>query len=229
MPFNTGVGNRWDDSMEKRFLAPLDMSGLSNTSLKNSGLPEVHWVDTTNLTDLDGQLIRYMIGGGECRWNAVAMAANFARIITGKKVQPTLSTTAPPIREDMPAPINSFVWRKAHLIAPLLEITTIPAEDVAEIRATVAKAGYRIVMKTGTIDDGMGKKAMESEMLMFTVGKYDESTGFVPGHCVSGFFSIRSAKKAEGDVMVKGDLIKRVMPILVGYLKRTDANAKAEK
>jgi hypothetical protein len=121
----------------------------------------------------------------------------------------------------MPSPLNSAAWRKAHILGPLLEITTIPSDDVREIRATVANAGYRIAMKTGTIDDGMGKRAMESEMLMFTVGKYNDATGFQPGHCISGFFSIRSAKKAEGDVMIKGDLIKRVMPILVAYLQRS--------
>ncbi len=222
VPFNINEAKRWDDGLEKRFLAPFDLNKSSKQTFKNLGLPEVHWADTTNLTDLDGQLVRYMIGGGECRWNAVTMAANFARLTTGKKVQPTLSTNATPIKEAMPAPLNTFAWRKAHLLNPLFEITTIPADDVAEIRATVAKAGYRIAMKTGTIDDGMGKKAMESEMLMFTVGKYDEATGFAPGHSISGFFSIRSAKRAEGDVMVKGDLIKRSMPILVGFLKRME-------
>jgi hypothetical protein len=221
VPFNVNEGNRWDDGLEKRFLAPFDLSKISNQTPKNLGLPEVHWADTTNLTDLDGQLIRYMIGGGECRWNAVTMAANFARITTGKKVQPTMSTIATPIKAEMPAPLNSAEWRKAHILGPLLEITTIPVEDVTKIRSAVSTAGYRIAMKTGTIDDGMGKKAMESEMLMFTVGKYNDATGFVPGKCISGFFSIRSAKRAEGDVMIKGDLIKRVMPILVSYLKRS--------
>lgn len=220
VPFNINAGNRWDDGLERRFLAPFDLGKIAKQTSKNLGLPEVHWADTTNLTDLDGQLIRYMIGGGECRWNAVTMAANFARITTGKKVQPTLSTIATPIKDQMPAPLNSASWRKDHILAPLLEITTIPAEDITQIRSTVSTAGYRIAMKTGTIDDGMGKRAYESEMLMFTLGKYEESSGFIPGKCVSGFFSIRSAKKAEGDVMIKGDLIKRVVPILVGYLKR---------
>lgn len=226
VPFNINEANRWDDGLEKRFLAPFDLSTVSNLSLKNLGLPAVHWADTTSLTDLDGQLIRYMIGGGECRWNAVAMAANFARITTGKKIQPTLSIAAKPIKEDMPAPISSFEWRSAHIISPLTQITTIPGVDVTEIRANVAKGGYRIAMKTGTIDDGMGKKAMESEMLMFTVGKYNDNFGFVPGQSISGFFSIRSAKRAEGDVMVKGDLIKRVMPILTAYLKRIENEKK---
>lgn len=223
VPFNTNEISRWDDGLEKRFLAPFDLSATSKLTLKNLGLPEVHWADTTSLTDLDGQLIRYMIGGGECRWNAVTMATNFARITMGKKVQPTLSMTAKPIKIDMPAPINSFSWRKAHLLDPLFQITTIPADDVATIRTTVADGGYRIAMKTGTIDDGMGDQAMESEMLMFTMGRFSDSSGFVPGHCVSGFFSIRSSKQAEGDVMVKGDLIKRIMPILVNYLKRLEA------
>jgi hypothetical protein len=226
VPFNINEANRWDDGLEKRFLAPFDLTAVSNQTFKNLGLPAVHWADTTSLTDLDGQLIRYMIGGGECRWNAVAMAANFARITTGKKIQPTLSIAAKPIKEDMPAPISSFTWRNAHIIGPLTQITTIPSADVTQIRATVAKGGYRIAMKTGTIDDGMGKKAMESEMLMFTVGRYNENFGFVPGQSISGFFSIRSAKRAEGDVMVKGDLIKRVMPILTAYLKRIENEKK---
>ncbi len=225
VPFNTNESNRWDDGLEKNFLAPLDLGVTNGQSLKNLGLPEVHWADTTNLTDLDGQLIRYMIGGGECRWNAVTMATNFARIMTGKKVQPTLSAQTASESSDMPSPIKGLPWRKAHLINPLLEITTIPAEVVAVIRSTVSKGGYRIAMKTGTIDDGMGSEAMESEMLMFTVGQFSDASGFVPGRSISGFFSIRSAKRAEGDVMVKGDLIKRVMPILVSYLKRLESQA----
>ncbi len=224
VPFNTNEINRWDDGMERQFLAPFDLSASNKQSLKNLGLPEVHWADTTSLTDLDGQLIRYMIGGGECRWNAVTMATNFARITTGQKVQPTMSTVPNKVKETMPSPIDKFDWRKAHLINPLMQITTIPAEDLAKIRSTVSGGGYRIAMKTGTIDDGMGQNAMESEMLMFTIGRFSESTGFEPGHCVSGFLSIRSSKEAEGDVMVKGDLIKRVMPVLVSYLKRLESS-----
>jgi len=160
-----------------------------------------------------------MIGSGECRWNAVTMATNAARIMTGMKVQPTLSCLAKPAKDSMPAPISNFSeFRRPRILEPLMNISTIPAEYLAKIHAALP-AGYRIAMKTGTIDDGSAEGAMESEMLMFTVGPYSDATGFVADKCLSGFLSIRSSKKAEGDDMIKGDLAARVIPILVAHLK----------
>ena len=52
-------------------------------------------------------------------------------------------------------------------------------------------------IRSGTIDDGMGTRARESEMLMFTIGRYNPGTGFVPGQSISGFLSIRSSKLSE--------------------------------
>ncbi|HWD37612.1 MAG TPA: hypothetical protein VG944_02105, partial [Fimbriimonas sp.] len=188
--------------------------------LKELVLPDLHVTDTTSLTDLDGQLLRYMIGAGECRWNALTMSVNAARLMTGKKVMATFGD--PPQKvADMPWPISDFKgWREPHLLAPLQAITTIPAADAGAIRSAVASAGYRIAMKTGTIDDGAGKHSMESEMLMFTIGRWDESRGFVPGQSISGFLSIRSAKATNGEEMIKGDLARRIVPILVAYLRR---------
>jgi hypothetical protein len=221
-PFNADGADRWDDGLDKNFYAPLDAS-LARSTLESIGLPDVHRTDTTNLTDLDSQLVRYMIGSGECRWNAVTMATNAARIMTGMKVQPTLSGDAKPAKTPMPSPINNFSrWRRPRILEPLMHITTIPQEYLAKIHSALP-ANYRIAMKTGTIDDGALKNSMESEMLMFTVGEYSETTGFVPGHCVSGFISIRSSKKAEGDDMVKGDLAARVIPIVVAHLKGVPA------
>jgi hypothetical protein len=74
-------------------------------------------------------------------------------------------------------------------------------------------------MKTGTIDDGMGDRARESEMLMFTIGRYSDAAGFLPGQSISGFLSIRSSKMASGDPIVKGDLMRALMPSLVRYLQ----------
>lgn len=217
-PFNADGVERWDDGLDKSFYAPLDLT-VAGTELRTLGLPDVHRTDTTNLTDLDSQLVRYMIGSGECRWNAVTMAANAARIMTGMKVQPTLSSAAKPVKEPMPAPISEFAaFRRPRILEPLMNISTIPAEYLAKIHAALP-AGYRIAMKTGTIDDGALHGAMESEMLMFTLGPYSESSGFVAGKCVSGFLSIRSSKRAEGDDMIKGDLAARVIPILVSHLR----------
>jgi hypothetical protein len=94
----------------------------------------------------------------------------------------------------------------------------MPAADASAIRRFLAARGLTIAMKTGTIDDGTGTGAMESEMLMFTIGRYDSSQGFVPGRSISGFISIRSAKKVEGAEMVKGELARRLIPVLARYL-----------
>ena len=216
-PFNAGGMERWDDGLDKTFYAPLDLSASPHQEYRALGLPDVHRADTTNLTNLDGELIRYMIGGGECRWNGLAMATNIARVTTGLKVTPTFNAQAKQTQTPMPAPVKSFKWRRDRIIDPLSNITTIPREYLQRIRSSLP-AGYRIAMKTGTIDDGGGKNAMESEMLMFTVGAYIPATGFVPGRSVSGFVSIRSSKKAVGDDMVKGDLVVRAIPIIIAHL-----------
>ncbi len=217
-PFNADGADRWDDGLDKSFFAPLDAS-QTRSQLRSVGLPDVHRTDTTNLTDLDSQLVRYMIGSGECRWNALTMATNAARIMTGVKIQPTLSGDAKRITEPMPTPISDFAkWRRPRILEPLMHISTIPKEYLDRIHASLP-GNYRIAMKTGTIDDGAIKDSMESEMLMFTIGAYSDANGFVSGHCVSGFISIRSSKKAEGDDMIKGDLAAKVIPILVAHLK----------
>jgi hypothetical protein len=218
-PFNAGGSERWDDGLDKAFYAPLDLSLSPHQELRALGLPDVHRTDTTSLTDLDSELIRYMIGGGECRWNGLAMATNVARITTGMKVTPTFDAKAEAMKTPMPSPVKTFKWRQERILDPLSNISTIPREYLDKIHAALP-AGYRIAMKTGTIDDGGGKNAMESEMLMFTVGAYNPSTGFVAGHCVSGFVSIRSSKKAVGDDMVKGDLVVRVLPVIVSHLRK---------
>jgi len=203
------------------FIAPLELSSRSLADLGQFVLPQLHVADTTDLTDLDSELLRYMIGAGECRWNALTMAVNGARIMTGVKVQPTLNDGDQTKFSKMPAPISDFKgWRQPHLLGPLQAITTMPGADAAAIRAAAAASGYRIAMKTGTIDDGATDNPMESEMLMFTVGAYNNEFGFVPGHCVSGFLSIRSSKQMEGADMVKGDLARKVIPILISYLNR---------
>ena len=145
------------------------------------------------------------------------MAANGARIMTGKRIQPTLSMTKPAsCDQSMPMPVGDTTWRKAHILDPLMQITTLPGGQALRARF---EPKYKLAMKTGTIDDGAGR---ESEMLMFTFGQFANGA-FVPGHSVSGFLSIRSAKDATGDEMVKGDLAKRIMPILAKYLDRQKA------
>ena|GEM_PF-4207241 len=203
------------------FLSPLRLNQRTLADLGQFVLPRLHVTDTTALTDFDSQLLRYMIGAGECRWNALTMAVNGARIMTGVRVEPTLDATADSKFAKMPWPISDFKgWREPHLLSPLQQISTMPAADAAAVRAAAAGSGYRIAMKTGTIDDGSKSEAMESEMLMFTVGSYNNETGFVPGKSVSGFLSIRSSKLMEGQEMIKGDLARAVIPILVDYLNR---------
>jgi hypothetical protein len=214
MSFRAERGRYPADAMSN-FL-PFDLRGDNASEVRRWVLPDPHWADQTLLTDFDGNLIRYLIGGGECRWNAVTMAANVARITTGRTVTATLCGVKPPAPGSMPAPLNDQKWREAHLLNPLSQITTFTAAK--DLYAKARSAGLRLVMKTGTIDDGVaGPRSRESEMLMFTLGKYG-AKGFVPGRTVSGFVSIRSSKSEHGE-MVKSVLLERLIPIVIGYVR----------
>lgn len=218
VPFNVNESAPWDDTLAKSFLAPLDLSAVQSIELRRLGLPDLHRADTTILTKFDLDLVKYMIGAGESRWNALTMAVNGARIMTGKRVNATFDANAVATQSEMPAPLKDQKWREAHILAPLQNITTM-GSDGTEIRALAGAAGYSIAMKTGTIDDGMGKNSRESEMLMFTLGRYSPATGFAPGQSISGFLSIRSSKMSHGgQPIIKGDLMKLLMPTLTRYL-----------
>lgn len=203
-------------------LLPFDLKNVTSSEVRANALPEPHWADQTLLTDFDGQMVRYMIGSGECRWNALTMSANMARITTGYQVRPTFSTEAVATPAEMPTPLNNQTWREAHLLAPLGEISTL--SGAPGMYEAARAAGFRLVMKTGTIDDGVrGPSSKESEMLMFTVGEYG-AKGFVKGRTISGYISIR-ASKSEGGEMVKSELVSRVLPVLIAHLKETKAVA----
>jgi hypothetical protein len=228
VPFNQNPESFHSQDIQQSFMAPMDLNQVSDPLIRMRGLPEVHWGNTTAMTDWDGELVRYMIGAGECRWSAVAMATNAARIMTGRAILPTISGVTPKAASPMPAPLSDTAWREKNLLAPLFNITTL-GSDGDEVRAMAARAGYRIAMKTGTIDDGRKEGARESEMLMFTIGRYDAATGFQPDHSVSGFLSIRSSKLADGEDMVKGELVKKLMPIVIRHLKRIESSHASKK
>lgn len=199
---------------------PFRVEDVTPADVRANVLPEPHWADQTLLTDFDGQMVRYMIGSGECRWNALSMATNMARISTGRAVRPTLSTTSAAATPAMPAPLDTMSWREAHLLKPLSEISTLSGAD--RLYAKAASAGFRLVMKTGTIDDGVqGPSSRESEMLMFTLGEFG-SEGFVKGRTISGYISIRASKSESGE-MVKSELVSRILPLLFDHLKQTKA------
>lgn len=195
---------------------PFRVEDVTASEVRSNALPEPHWADQTLLTDFDGQLLRYMIGSGECRWNALTMASNMARISTGRAVRPTLSTEKAKDPASLPAPLSEMDWREAHLMRPLSQITTL--SNGSRLYGMASAAGLRLVMKTGTIDDGVqGASSRESEMLMFTLGEYG-AKGFVKGRTISGYISMR-ASKAESGEMVKSELVSRVLPVLIQHLK----------
>lgn len=217
-PFYLSENRRWGDDLESNFLFPLDLHVAGSVPLRARVLPEPHWADATLTRVMDGQLMQYMFGGGENRWNAVTMAANMARITSGVRVQPTLRADKKPETAAMPAPISSTAWRQANLLSPLLSITTL--DNATAVRQAVERHGYRIAMKTGTIDDSQG---MDSEMLMFTIGPYTSEKGFDAARSVSGFLSVRSSKPSEGRDYVKGALAERVVKIIADHLAENGA------
>src|SRR5262249_48626284 len=123
-------------------------------------------------------VISFLLGGGECRWNNVRMAEAAARLVTRPQEKARLQSLAslaadnPPL---MPAPLNNPQWRTAHLIMPLRGVgETGTAHDLNGL----ARAPYMAIYKTGTIQEANDQR--ESETLLFVIGQWRDGS-FVAG------------------------------------------------
>jgi len=90
-----------------------------------------------------------------------------------------------------------------------------------------AGAGYRVLMKTGTLDPD--EDGTNSKMLLFVVGRWramEDSSGetgqFVPGQTVTGYIHMEDA----GDVS-RYALAREVLPEVIEHVSELDAAQQA--
>lgn len=179
-------------------------------------LPESVYFDCDSFVDVRKHLHTFLIGGGQCRWNNVAMAEAYARLATGTKVTTTLQSDAPPLPFlPLPKPLITPDWREKNLFEPM---EAAWREGTATALRTVDKGGYRLICKTGTLGEEAGMNApVEDEGFAFTLGKYDAvKKAFVPGQTVTGYLFMHDSN--VGGQMKKFDLMKVLLPEVVKYL-----------
>jgi hypothetical protein len=137
-----------------------------------------------------------LIGGAtHGRWNNVRLAEAAARIATGRRVNARLGVVAPtstavpneagaaPVGDKaagqgnvaesaagaiaMPAPLSVRAWRTRNILDPMAEVGERgTAADLKELVVNAHTRGYRIALKTGTLEEsprGSGAR-FESEL-----------------------------------------------------------------
>jgi len=163
------------------------------------------------------ELLTSLIGGAQSLWNNVTMAESFARLCTGVKVTARFEKDPQvPVFAPMAKPISDPSWRERALMGPLEQVHETGTAKSLEVNFK----GYRAVMKTGTL----GEK-IDSESLMFTIGKF-ENGSFVRGQTVTGYFFMRDTN--TGGHMLKFSLADKLLPIVVDYLQHHPVTAGAK-
>lgn len=164
-------------------------------------------------------LISFLLGGGECRWNNIIMAEAAARLATGKFVNAKLEDTSPTDSNyqqnliDLPEPLSQVNWRNNHLIYPMKRVGEIGTARWLRVRVD---SPYRAIYKTGTMQES--RIDIESEILLFVLGKW-ENNNFVPGQTIAGFLYMQECKAFEGPSK-KFDFARPIITELLKYLQK---------
>jgi hypothetical protein len=206
-----------------RFLPSIcgDGAGLHGNEYADNVLPQPVVFAPNSFQYFDSNTLRFFIGADQCRWNNVSMAEAGARLVTGRRVVARLERaaddTAAAEPGELPAPLNEAAWRSAHIVNPLEQTGTI---GTARQIGVMAPPGFRLLYKTGTIDEGA--KGRESENLLIIVGRWDETRRqFVPGATLACFLYMQESKRASGDGEMKKLILARpIVRLLLEYLQR---------
>ncbi|MCX6579776.1 MAG: hypothetical protein NT166_06290 [Candidatus Aminicenantes bacterium] len=180
--------------------------------------------DAVNFMPKDGQTLRggiisFCLGGGDCRWNNVHIMEALTGIATGLKMEATLEAgkenDSEAMAEPMPEPLNDPNWRYNNLVVPMEKVGE---EGTAKALKDMVPSPYKIIYKTGTIEEG--NEEWESELLFFIIGKWDEDQrDFIPGETVSCFFYLQDSKLMKDKEMKKFDFTKPIIIKLMNFLK----------
>jgi hypothetical protein len=179
--------------------------------------------DVVNFRPKDFQYIRedllsFFLGGASCRWNNIHIMESLTRIVTGFRVTARFEKSKNRMDNpaSMPVPINgNSYWKNINLIEPLEEVGE---EGTASVLKGIVPSPYRIVYKTGTMEEKFEK--VESEMLFFTIGRWDgDRGGFVPGETLSCYLYMQDSKPMDDPNMKKFELAKSIITRLLTYLQ----------
>ncbi|MBI4547255.1 MAG: hypothetical protein HY707_04690 [Ignavibacteriae bacterium] len=175
----------------------------------------LHFGETSQLLRRD--LITFLLGAGQCRWNNVIMAQSAARVATGRAVTATLELDN--VEENPRAfpllhpPMDNRQWRYDNLITPM---RLVGVRGTADSLRNLVQSPFVAIYKTGTIEER--ERGPESEWLLFVVGRL-QNDSFVPGETVAGFFYMQESKDRYGP-MKKFELARPIITRVVDYLKR---------
>jgi hypothetical protein len=179
--------------------------------------------DVVNFRPKDFQYIRedlvsFFLGGASCRWNNIHIMEALTRIVTGFRVTARFEKSRNRLDKpaSMPVPINdNSYWKNINLIEPMKEVGE---EGTANVLKGIVSSPYRIVYKTGTMEEKFEK--VESEMLFFTIGRWDEKRGgFVPGETLSCYLYMQDSKSMDDPIMKKFGFAKPIITRLLTYLQ----------
>lgn len=130
-------------------------------------------------------------GAGFNTWNNVTLAEAMSRLITGTAVEATLQKRdSIPAWLDLPAPMHKDSrWREQNLVAILENV--IRGGTARSLNSLPFLNEYRLVAKTGTIEERDGRR--DSEMLIFALGQRTADNTFVPGKTFAGYLYMEEA------------------------------------
>jgi hypothetical protein len=223
-----GGGNAWLHKVCDHFFPSFGNPRLSlekNNYIDNI-VPEPVDMAGGTFQDIRGGVISCLLGGGDCRFNNVKMAEATSRLVTGLRISSRLESNPATDDVPLPAPLNNFGWREAHLISSMKEVGEADGATAAVLQNLVRlPPQYLAIYKTGTILEGASGR--ESEALMFVIGRWGP-TGFVRGQTLSGFLYMESSKdsdpKQPDGKMKKFNFASPILNELVKYLSQRDRN-----
>lgn len=209
----------------KRFLPYLAPTQEYTNEYLDECIPDPVILDPTGdwrEGSLRAEVVPFLLGGGISLWNNVDMATAAARLATGLDVVPTLQV--PPSGrefEKLPWPVGDAGWRNEHLITPMMKTGTEGTARVIRAKLGDLPEGYRVLFKTGTLPEvvTVGKNDPRSELLMFTVGKW-ENEAFLPGKTVSGYLYMQNSRMPD-EPYKRNILAPILLRTIVDYLAET--------
>jgi hypothetical protein len=114
-----------------------------------------------------------------------------------------------------------------HLIEPLSDVPRKgTAKELLPFVKEAGDAGYRLMVKTGTLEERPGaRKRYESELLLFVLGKWSGKR-FVPGQTVAGVLHLQDSKAVSDHEWVRTDVARPILDILLQTLRAREGRAE---
>lgn len=213
-------------SLARQFL-PLLASDKEATRVNrylDDALPDRVRIECNDMQSLRAHLVSFLVGSGMNRWNNVMMAQSYARLITGKRVEATLSRRKTKVSfAAMPYPVSDADWRERRLLKPMEGVAGLPGGtaygSLTALQSELRGHHIRLLLKTGTVqnrDRYPGERGVpDSETLAIVMGKTN-AKGFVPGLTVTGYLFMEDAK--TGSAMRKFGVAAPLIRRMAAYL-----------